>query len=186
MNQDLSGSNRRASQRERDVTPRSRIHVALTPRRSPLRLILLQSLMACLLIAVAPKPRTDREQILDAVLTDPAATDDYGTPGDRRCVLVSETDSGIPWPTDYQPRVPGFVFLHGSSQHADRNSPRRLGIRIDCFDLTKPTGILDAPVMVTLLNAGGSRTIIGGCLVSFTPQRQGNRWIVHCNGSMDP
>src|SRR5262245_15359921 len=57
--------------------------------------------------------RSDKEQILDAILRDVLESDflrgirdTYGTPGDRQVALVSNPRRGIPWPEGYVPVLP--------------------------------------------------------------------------------
>src|SRR5579884_4174821 len=64
-------------------------------------------------VAINQSSRSDRDQILDALVQDVLVNDllndiraDYGTPGTKQVALVSNGDYGVPWPEDYRPRAP--------------------------------------------------------------------------------
>jgi hypothetical protein len=142
--------------------------------------------------------RTDKELILDAILEDLVLAPEYektghgyGTPGDKQFALVSNDSCGVAWPRDYQPSIPGYAvrrFKEGIDER-DSNTNRLLGIRIDKFDLNqKEHGMLDAPIVVTIMNVGGCKNggILGGCFIYYVPERVGDKWTVACVGSLDP
>jgi hypothetical protein len=142
--------------------------------------------------------RSDKEQILDAILRDVLESDflkdvraDYGTPGDKQLVLVSNAGYGVPWPDDYRPLLPqGYQVrrpVKGAGNREDQ--PRVLGIRIDKFDLDqKEPGLHRESIEITLMNAGGTKNgaIIGGCSVYYIPTRKGAGWVVESTRLQDP
>src|SRR5262245_57231547 len=140
--------------------------------------------------------RSDRERILDAVLRDllnnpglKDARDFFGTPGDREIALVSNTEHGLCWPAHYCPSVPGWKARPVIEGRRPQEERRLLGVRLDKFDLGgQDESPFDAPVKVTILNAGGygNGAVIGGCCVSYAPKRQGAGWTVVCRGVFDP
>lgn len=151
-----------------------------------------------LLGVVAEVKRSDKELILDAVLLDilnnPELKDTrefYGTAGDRRTALVTNRDYGIPWPAGYQLILNGWTVIRveeGAKRTPDRQ--RLLGVRIAKFaeQDEKRDGLFDAPIEVTILNAGGAKNgaVIGGCSVHYHPKRVGSKWVVELVGSSDP
>ena len=144
--------------------------------------------------------RSDRNRILQAVIHDVLTNPElqrwitsFGKPGDRRLALVSSSGSGIQWPTNFDARVTGYevVFL----ENRDLSKPSMLGIRIDRFDLSvKPRqgrdmlGFGDVPVVVTLLNAGGSgrEGVVDGRsrAVYYRVKRTGKNWVVQYAGGI--
>jgi hypothetical protein len=142
------------------------------------------------------RARSVQELILDAVLNDlvsnPDLKDDrefYGVPGDKRIALVTNPQYGIPWPETYKPCLDGFTVLHIRRDAKDNDrakKPRMLGVRINKMDLQqRQGGIWDAPVEITILNAGGTKDgiIMGGCSVYYVPKLEGGRWTVEYAGS---
>lgn len=147
---------------------------------------------------VAEVKRSDKELILDSVLLDilnnPELNDTrefYGTAEDRRIALVTNRDSGFPWPAEYQPILPGWTVSRveeGAKRNPDQQ--RLLGVRLDKFaeQEEKKDQLFEAPIEVTILNAGGSKNgaVIGGCSVYFHPKRVGGKWVVKLAASFDP
>lgn len=141
-------------------------------------------------VATSQSSRSDRDQILDALVRDVLVNDflndiraDYGTSGNKQVALVSSGRYGIPWPEDYRPRAPaGYEVrrvVEGTGGREDQ--PRMLGVRIDRFDLNqKGTELYREPIQVTLLNAGGTKNgaVAGGCSVYYVPVRKGASWEV--------
>jgi hypothetical protein len=138
----------------------------------------------------APAVRSDKEQILDAIVRDVLESDfvkdvraDYGTPGDKRVALVSNATYGIPWPEDYRPVVPEGYEMRRAAEGGGgaEDQPRMLGIRIDKLDLgQKEPGLFRESIEITLMNAGGTKNggIMGGCSVYYIPARKGDSWVV--------
>ncbi len=141
-------------------------------------------------VATFQSARSDRDQILDALVRDVLVSDflndiraDYGTPGNKQVALVLNGDYGVPWPDDYQPLLPaGYEVrrvVEGTGVREDQ--PRLLGIRIDKLDLDqKATELYREPIRITLLNAGGTKNgnIAGGCSVYYIPVRKEGGWEV--------
>jgi hypothetical protein len=142
--------------------------------------------------------RSDKELILDAVvfdiLNDPGLKDTrdfYGTPGDKHLALVTNSEFGVPWPAGYQPNLSGWTFIRVDEDgERDPKEPRLLGIRIDKYydDDKERAEIFRSSVAMTILNAGGSKNggVIGGCSVYYTPKQVDGKWVVECEGSVDP
>jgi hypothetical protein len=142
--------------------------------------------------------KSERELAPDAVLQDVLTSaflkevrETFGTPGDPQMALVSNPDNGIPWPEGYQPAMPDGYHVHrvAEGRVGGEDGPRLLGIRIDKLDLDqKESGLFREPVVVTLLNAGGTKdeVVIGGCSVYYSPRREGDRWVVECTRLCDP
>jgi hypothetical protein len=138
----------------------------------------------------AHRIKSDREAILDAVLEDILTSpgfkqdrDFYGTAGDKRAVLVSGAGYGVPWPASYEPSVPGYSFVRGEEGKPEpvEDQPRRLGIRIDKFDLDqKRSGLFDTPIEVSILSVAGASDafVAGGCSIYYMPKRHGEGWRV--------
>jgi hypothetical protein len=163
-----------------------------------------------ILLAVAPplaaivywrnKPmfsRAEQIEICEAVvrglLTNSKLKDSrdfYGTVGDKKVALVTYTRSDCIWPSFYRPKIPGYNFLRiNDNAGVDPNGPRILGFRLDEFNPgQKTTGMFDAPVCVTIMNAGGSGNggVIGACTVFYGLERDGGRWTVRYQGAFDP
>jgi hypothetical protein len=141
----------------------------------------------------AKMAKSDKEQILDAVLqdvlTNPRFKDDrdfYGTHGDARVALVSDGDYGVPWPKAYRPSLAGYTFVHVSEEAINREDVRVLGVRIDKYFNEDPAhaNLFRTPVAVSLFNAGGYRNgaVIGGCHYDYTPKKVGDGWILEFEG----
>jgi hypothetical protein len=145
-----------------------------------------------------PLSERDRNTILNAVLrhalTDTELEDTrgfYGTPGDSQFALVSSSQR-LGWPDSYVPDVECFQsksIVEGAA--VDPVSPRRLGIRLDNFNLREQSTALFAhPVKITILNAGGTgddhSVINGGCSVYFDAELAGESWTVTYAGWFDP
>lgn len=141
----------------------------------------------------------ERNQILDALLSDilkhprhEHVREFYGSQINR-VVLVTNTNYGIPWPDDYQPRLPAWGVTRAIEGEAiDLQLPRRLGVRIDRFALrnssTASSPLDNAPIAVTVFNAGGTSNdaAIGGCLIYFDIKRVDGTWCVEFAGAEDP
>ena len=148
------------------------------------------------------RANADRRAIFDAllahVLMEPKLKDSresYGTPGDRRFGLVSNSDYGVPWPDWYIPSVENFQSTRVSEGvPIDESQPRLLGVRLDKFNLDDEVAeddfrMLEGQIQITLLNAGGTGggpIQMGGCIIYYDAQRHGDRWTVRCNGLLDP
>ena len=141
--------------------------------------------------------KTDAELILDQVLNDvltnPRLADSrefYGTPSDQQIALVTSSHYGVAWPESYVPAVEGYSVHRVFEGTAAANQPPMLGVRIDKLNLEqKESGIFDAPIEITLLNAGGPRNgaiIAGGCSVRYAPKREEGGWVVEYSGALDP
>jgi hypothetical protein len=158
--------------------------------------------------ASAPEPRgsfgatilarPDRDLILDAVFRDVLGNEflkevraGCGTPGDRRVVLVSNAEYGVPWPHDYRPLLPEGYEVRRVAEGANTGAaePRMLGIRIDRLNLQqKEAGMFAEPIAVTLMNPGGEQNgaIIGGCSVSYFLSRKQGHWTAECTRLSHP
>jgi hypothetical protein len=141
--------------------------------------------------------RAEQIQICDAVLNDllnnpdlQDSRDFYGTTGDKQVALVSYSRSDCNWPSFYRPAIPGYIVLRiNDGAGRDDSKPRTLGFRLDKFNpWQKTTGIFDAPVCVTIMNAGGSSNggVVGGCNVFYGLERNSGRWTVQYQGALDP
>lgn len=152
-----------------------------------------------------PKRKAIFDAVLHHALTDPRLADSrnfYGTPGDRKFALVTNTHYGVPWPDWYIPAVEDFECtraLEGSV--TDAMQPRLLGIRLNKFNTDDRTGadtedqaeaelfsLPDGEIAITLLNAGGNAggvAIRGGCTVYYDVERDGDEWIVKYIGAID-
>jgi hypothetical protein len=125
--------------------------------------------------------------VIDHVLTSPELKSQrafYGTPKDKTFSLVDGDKLG--WPAEFVPRTHGHRLMKAKP---DSFGNRRLGIRLDKFDLKqKEAKLEDAPIEVCLFNAGGTGNggVIGGCTVYYLPRRVGKRWTVECQGTIDP
>ena len=137
----------------------------------------------------AEAPRSDKELILDAILDDVLNNpdfkdirDSYRTPGDRQIALVSNPEYGVPWPEGYRPTIAEYTVVRVSEgELSGEDKPGLLGVRIDKFDLQhKRSGLFNTPIVITILNAGGSRdgAEFGGCSIFYNPKREGNKWTV--------
>lgn len=147
---------------------------------------------------VAEIQRSDKELILDAVLHDILNNPDlkgtrefYGTAEDRRVALVTGQGYGVPWPAGYRPILPGWAVSRvEEGAEPDPNQHRLPGVRIDKYsELDKErNGLFDAPIAVTILNAGGGKNgdVIGGCSVYYSAKRVGGEWAVEFEGLRDP
>lgn len=141
-------------------------------------------------VAISPSARSDRDQILDALVQDVLVSHflndiraGYGTPGDKQIALVSNSHSGVPWPEDYQPLVPAGYEVRRVTEGTGirEDQPHMLGIRIDKLDLDqKATELYREPIQITLLNAGGTKNgnVAGGCSVYYVPVRKEGGWEV--------
>jgi hypothetical protein len=148
--------------------------------------------------APAQVVRSDKEQILDAIIRDVLESDflkdvrvDYGTPRDKQVALVSNAKYGVPWPEDYRPVLPeGYrVCRAAEGANGGQAEPRRLGVRIDRFDLgQKEAGLFREPIEITVMNAGGTENgaRIGGCSVYYIPVRKEGSWVVESTRLQDP
>ncbi len=142
--------------------------------------------------------RSDKELILDAVLNDILNNPDlkstrefYGAAEDRRLALVTNRDHGIPWPEGYQPILPGWTVIRlEEGTERDPNEPHLLGVRIDKFSEKnkEQDKLLDSPIEVTILNAGGNKNgaVIGGCSVYYRPKQIDGKWAVQFEILGDP
>jgi len=142
--------------------------------------------------------RSDKEQILDAILLDvlnnPVLKDTrdfYGTQRDKHVVLVTSMDYGVPWPVGYQPALRGWSVSRAQEGNFKPDMSKRLGVRIDKYfnENEKTARIIRHPVAVTILNAGGYRggiIVVGGCSVYYRPKKVGGKWVVEFEGAMDP
>ena len=144
------------------------------------------------------------EQVLKDVLNNPALQDSrdfYGTPGDKRVVLIKE--SAARWPKNWPPEIPGYVFEVRSKttpmmdfiywnipggvefySYCQKHQPRQLAIRLDKCNLEPWREYHDA-IDVCLFNSGGDggeTTRIGAAHVTYTVTRQGGKLIVKYNG----
>jgi len=142
--------------------------------------------------------RSERELVLDALLADllsnPRFEDNrefYGTSGDTRVALVSDSDA--PWPGGYEPSVSGYGFYYTSLAQRDPSSPRVLGIMLYHFEFPPkpdmpPDPVHDWPVTVCLFNAGGAANggADGGCLVYYSFKRSQRGWQVEFQGKHRP
>jgi hypothetical protein len=142
--------------------------------------------------------RSDKELILDAVLHDILSNPNlkntrefYGTPGEKQVALVTNRGYGVPWPADYRPVIAGWTVSRveeGDKRDADK--PRLLGIRIDKYsqDHKERVDLFNAPIAVTVLNAGGHKNgaVIGGCSVNYSPKQVSGKWVVEFEGLLDP
>jgi len=146
-------------------------------------------------------PESDREEVLRAVIQDVLTNNDlkeprefYGTSGDRRLALVSISDYGVPWPTNFHAALDGYdvVLIQEQERKTDRTEPHLLGIRIEVFDLSKRVDrskrLASVPVQIAILNAGGQgdRPVTGACSVYYSAMKEGEKWIVRYEGSDDP
>ncbi len=141
-------------------------------------------------VATSQSARSDRDQILDALVRDVLVNDflndiraDYGTPGNKQVALVSNGDYGVPWPEDYQPLVPAGYEVRRVAEGTGvrEDQPRMLGIRIDRLDLDqKETELYREPIQITILNAGGTKNgdVAGGCSIYYLPVRKEGGWEV--------
>ena len=155
-----------------------------------------------------PDPEQVLQQVLLDVLTNPllkSARDFYGTPGDKRVTLQS--DSEAPWPRGWRPKVPGYEvrFRPGSNPvleflyryapggdwlyyYTKYREPRMLGVALGACNLD-PTRDYTEQVRVTLFNIGGDAGgdgADGGCTVYYTLRREKGQWVAEYAGSIDP
>jgi hypothetical protein len=138
--------------------------------------------------------RGDREQVLDQIVRDVLTNPDlnpvrqfYSTPNDS--LIGLSTDSTVPWPVGYMPKVDGFQFVFLNPENKERSMPRKLGITIHRF-VFPPVFSEDlknadpTPISVGYFNIGGSANggADGGCHVSYKVRLEGKSWIVEYNG----
>jgi hypothetical protein len=144
--------------------------------------------------------QSDKDELLRAmvhdVITNPAlqhTREVYGTPGDRKLALVSNSKCGIPWPTNFNPQVDGYqvVTVLEDDKNRDWSGPHILGIRIDRLDFAgerqRPNSP-GAPLQITVLNAGGvgTQAVMGGCVVYYNPKKHNAKWSVEFACASDP
>jgi hypothetical protein len=103
----------------------------------------------------------DVKEILQAIVTDVLTNPDlkstrefYGTKKDKTFTLVDNTDLG--WPKEFKPDTHGYKLIDVPVDPFVRQR-RVLGLRVDKFDLKqKKSDLFDAPIVISLFNAGGS------------------------------
>jgi hypothetical protein len=147
----------------------------------------------------ARNQRSDKEEILDAVLQDlinnpqlKSTREFYGTAEDKAVALVTFPASGVPWPSDYQPVLTGWTVsrvsrVEEAEQVAD--SPRRLGVMIDgVSEESGGRGVVGSRIAVNVLNAGGSSNggAFGSCWVVYSAKKVDGNWVVKCEEISDP
>ncbi len=142
--------------------------------------------------------RTIFDALLTDILTSPSLQSDrefYGTPGDKQFALFSSAGYGIHWRKSYLPRIEGFEGRHlDEGAEVDRSGPRLLGIRLNVFDLdAKPASaapeLFSGQIQVSLFNAGGNGgqpAPIGGCMVFYGVEQEGEAVSVKFRSSLDP
>jgi hypothetical protein len=132
-------------------------------------------------MGVPPRPLPDNDdvsQILQGIITDvlmnpklKQARAPYQT---DRTITLDETGN-LGWPKKFKPETGGYTLV----THLDPFMPQQyvLGIRLKEFDMKqKNEGVLDAPIEVTLFNAGRANSPL--VTVSYLAKRVGKRWIL--------
>jgi hypothetical protein len=135
----------------------------------------------------------DTKEILQAVITDVLTNKEhrherasYGTEKDKTVTLVDSNQLG--WPKDFLPNTHGYKLVTAKFDPF-ANGRRVLGIRLDKFDLKeKKSDLFEGPIQICLCNSGGTANgaVIGGCLAWYSAKREGKKWIVEFESSLDP
>jgi hypothetical protein len=149
------------------------------------------------------------EQVLTDVLNNPelqTSRDWYGTPGDRRLVLLIE--STVPWPGNWRPKIPGYIvefqteatpvldFLYWNVpggveivSHIIRSKPRQLAISLNKLNL-QPERAYDDQISLSLFNIGGTggedAAGAGGCIVLYNVSDRAGKLLAEYAGSFRP
>lgn len=175
--------------------------------------IMKSAILLCLLFAfaevhAADQPKTDAKiaEILTEMVRDvlfnaeiKGARDFYGTAGDNRVILLDGslmTGQATKWPAGFIPKIEGFTFVfgHGKDLLPERQSNRRLAIRLDRFVLDpaedteeKHPLLTRCPIRITIMNGGGSKNggVIGGRTAFYSLENKGEKWGVEYEGSFD-
>lgn len=130
------------------------------------------------------------EQCLQLVLSHPgfkSSREFYGTAGDSTVIL--RNGPYLNWPEDFKPNVDGFDFRFQNTYTQATEGNRVLGIQLGKLDLSAPINkLFDGNISLVMYNAGGSDdgVVIGGCSHFFAVARDGDKFVIHHSGSLDP
>jgi hypothetical protein len=142
--------------------------------------------------------RTEREAILDLVLTDLLTNPkndhfhtDYGVPGVKQIGL--STDSTVPWPANYVPHVPGFTFVY-LDPHREKppGLPPMLGITLHHFAFPPPQKpppddlFSGYHIALGVFSIGGRGAVDSGVCVYYDLTFAGHKWRVKYGGEFHP